>query len=149
MVKKMNSAVEDFISLQSPTAQVKTLGLELLSDRKPHSRRELISYIKARGIELCLNPFREGHLSGGIQDILSSGVAVKIEKGTYILADAQLELKLPPSDEAVKVCKRAISEIQDIARHIDYITANEAEEQQLIKLKKAVDKLNEIVEYLK
>ncbi|MCM1114521.1 MAG: hypothetical protein NC397_03405 [Clostridium sp.] len=145
---KEQTAVDDFIALKRPTAQAKILGLELLKDRKPHSRQEIIQYIRKRSKELNLEEISQGCISGGIQDILAMSECEKLGAGTYRLSGVELKKDIPVLRQASKVCENAIIDIQNLARKIDYITANQNELEDLGKLKKCVTAIENVIQLL-
>ena len=142
------SPVDDYISLKKPTAQVKLLALEKLEDMEAHSRQELIQYIKTRGKELGLEEFSYGALTGGLQSVLNMPECEKLGVGTYRLVDVDKKNDISLLEQASNICENAISDIQNIARKIDYITASDAELKDLQKLKNCVVELESIAQQL-
>ena len=146
---KDSTSFDDFISTLKPTAQVRALGLDLLKDNKPHSRQEIIEYIKKCGEKYRLPSFSSGCIAGGIQSILDMPECQKLGAGIYKLnEDNALQLNIPLIDQAVRICETAVSDIRSIARKIDYITASVEEEKTLETLKECVNRLEEIIKFL-
>lgn len=148
IINEDNIPVTDkMIRSKKPTAQAKELAIELMRDLQPHSRQDIINHIKKRGQELGLNEFRPGCLSGGIQDMASMSECRKLGPGLYQFISASNKISL--IDQACSVCENAIGEIQKIARQIDFITATEKERNELNELRDCIDRIENIIAYLK
>lgn len=144
------SEFDDFIRSKKPTAQAKELAVELMRDLKPHSRQDIINHIQRRGRELGLAAFRQGCLSGGIQDMASMPECRKLGTGLYqFVADTDNSTNISLTNQACEVCENTIASIQKIARQVDYITASEKETAELNKLKRSISSLEDIIANLK
>ncbi|MDE5963813.1 MAG: hypothetical protein K2G65_00240, partial [Eubacterium sp.] len=137
------STTTELILSKKPTAQAKELAIEFMRDLQPHSRQDIINYIKKRGKELGLNEFRPGCLSGGIQDMASMSECRKLGTGLYQFVSSSNKISL--IDQACSVCENAIGEIQKIARQIDFITATEKDREELNELRNCIDCIENII----
>lgn len=138
----------EYLKKTRPTAQFKKIALELLNDRQIHTRREIIEYVNKRGKELGLNDFTPGNASGALDYLLSTSVITKIDKGAYILSSAEQNEADDLLTQAKKVCQNAVTDIQNIARKIDYITADKEDLEQLQKLKQSINSIEDIIDAL-
>lgn len=135
---------ENIIRNRKPTAQVKILAQELLSDNQVHSRQDILQYVVERGRELELPSFSSGVLNGGFQQAVSDEKCERLDTGTYRMIDENEEhysYELSIYQQAANVCDNSIVKFQNLARNIDYITATDDEVEYLENLRECIDEL--------
>lgn len=67
------------------SAIIKELVLQLLSDDNPHSISEIKVFLKTKGVD----DYSEGQFSGSIDNLLKNKKIVKINRGTYRIANSR------------------------------------------------------------
>lgn len=129
----------------SPTAQVRMLAEAFLSDKEKHPRKQIEEYVVSEGRKLGLEPFRNGHIAGGIREATINMECIKLDRAVYqaTISKSQetVEEEKRVDEMAADVCKNAWEEISAIARQIDFVNADEAQMAQLMRLKACVQKL--------
>lgn len=137
----------DMLIAQSPTAQVRIFAEELLRDGQIHSRREISQYIKQQRKKYDLQEYTAGHESGGIQQATAN--CEKLGRASYQLKTTSRDTSEPMapisrSERVVQILNHTVAQLSVLAREIDFISANQAEMQELEKLRSIVENLNEI-----
>ena len=127
--------------VEKPTAQVRILSEEFLSDGKVHSRKQLVDYAQQKGREFGLPPFKEGHLAGGIREALANLQCEKLGRGTFRATLAEHREEPSCWEKAADVCAETMQQLTAISREIDYVNASERELQLLMKVRECVQKL--------
>lgn len=130
----------DRLLVETPTAQVRLIVEEYLSDGKVHSRKDIVEHVKELEKRYDLQTFREGHLAGGIREAITNLDCERIGRGTFCMrrekTDEQNEIT--PGRRAAMVCENTRRELGEISRMIDYVTADEAELNLLSKIRECV-----------
>ncbi|MBQ7774586.1 MAG: hypothetical protein IJ379_01570 [Lachnospiraceae bacterium] len=135
---------------ETPTAQVRLLAEERLSDGKPHSRKDITEYVKEQGKLMGLPVFREGHMAGGIREATTNLECEKVGRAVFQMnADVQVKENISEVNcwkQAAEVCEGAQSQLTVISRNIDFVTAGTEELAGLNKLRECVQLLKEYQE---
>ena len=148
---------KDILLKSSPTARVKILALNLLSDGLVHSRKEIVEYVIKKGKEYGLEDFRQGCISGGIRKAVNTPSCEKLESATYRMSVAK---KKPencvehtvyehvgddPHKENenislrfIKMCDGFSDKLTALSREIDYVNADDEEIEQLNLMRQCI-----------
>lgn len=137
--------------VEKPTAQVRLIVEEYLSDGKVHSRKDIVEHVKMLEKRYNLQTFREGHLAGGIREAITNLDCEKIGRGTFCMrrekTDHQDEISL--GQRAALACENARLEISEISGMINYVTANDSDLNLLSKMRECVVCLKDFEEVFK
>jgi hypothetical protein len=126
----------------SPTAQVRIICEEFLSDGNPHTRKQMEKHIKERLQLLGLPVPSSGCLSGGIRQAIHNKNCIKLGTALYQAPATSSELSAERRmDKAVDCLGSAINTLVALAHEIDYITASENEIDELNLLKDCIKDL--------
>lgn len=127
--------------IEKPTAQVRILVEEFLSDGKVHSRKEIVAYLQQQAKLLELPVFREGHIAGGIREATTNLNCEKVGRAIFQLKISRDEEEESCGQRAADICKTAMEQLIVISREIDYVNANEQEITLLTKVRECVQQL--------
>lgn len=131
---------KEVLKRESATAQVRIFVSELLSDGKPHTRKEMMEYIRRQASYYGLGQFRDGCLAGGIRQAVINMNCRKLGTGIYqAQIDETEENDNSVSAWAARYCQAAIDNLRMLSKRIDYITATDDEINNLQKLKQCVN----------
>ncbi len=137
----MNPAI---LSGLSTTAQVRVLCEELLSDGRPHARKDMEKYIVEQMTLFGLPAPTHGCLAGGIRLAVQRMNCDKPGTAVY-QATVPFSPAAPATrkERAADCLQSAISTLSALAREIDYIDATPEEADELLLFKKGIDTLKE------
>ena len=131
------------ILIEKPTAQVRIMSEEFMADGKIHSRKQIVDYVQQQGKMLGLPPFRESHLAGGIREATTNLQCEKLGRGTFRAVFSEKGSELSCWDRAASICDKAIEQLTDVCRDIDYVNANDKELELLATARDCVKKLHD------
>ena len=131
--------------VEKPTAQVRLIVEEYLSDGKVHSRKDIVEHVKALEKIYNLQTFREGHLAGGIREAITNLDCEKVGRGTFRMKREKTEIsnEISIGQRAATACENARQELSAISKMIDYVTADDSELRLLTKIRECVMQLKD------
>ena len=130
------------ILLEKPTAQVRILAEEFLSDGQIHSRKQIVAYAQHQAKVLGLTPFRESHLAGGIREATANSNCEKLGRATFRAIFLGKNSQISCGEKAAGVCEKAMQQLTDICRDINYVNASSRELDFLMKVRECVQSLH-------
>ena len=145
---------EEFLKKQTMTAQVRFLTLELLSDKKPHNRKEIVEYIREKEEEFHLEHMTPGCISGGIYQAVNIKECEKVGKATYVLKGAENDdFDLDQNAENENLSNRAADLIEEFceklavaSRSVDFVNANDLDCEVLNLMRQSIKELKKRAE---
>lgn len=138
---------KEILLRETQTTQVKLLTMELLSDGKEHTRREIIDYIEKQRKAYQMPQFRQGHFNGGIRQAINTLNCEIIRTGTYQAHIEMTEESL--SERLSRCCENFTNDISQIVGEINILEATDSQMKILQEVRqclKSIHKLNEFLE---
>ena len=151
---------KEILLKQSPTAQVRLLTLEVLSDGQVHSRKDFLAHIKEISKKYGIDNYSMGCISGGIQQAVNSKGCEKIGSATYQISggvdmsaygadDEQTTGDSEAMDISLKsaeICGEFVQRLTALSRTVDFVKADDSVLQQLMQMRECISDINGWIE---
>lgn len=147
---------KEILLKHSPTAQVRLLTLEVLSDGKVHSRKDFLAHIKDAAVRFGLDGYSMGCISGGIQQAVNSKGCEKIGSATYQIAGGidmsayGAEASFSSGDnlnkKAAELCRDFSEKLIVLSRTVDFVSASDKEIKLLMQMRECISKVDDWTE---
>ncbi len=135
----------DILLMFSSTARVKNICEELLSDGKPHTRKEMECYIEEQFKLLDIEKPSQACISGGILQAVKKGNCVKLGTALYQLDLISInDTQRSRIEKATDCLQTSINTLIALTRTIDYVSADDTQIDELNKLKHCINEISKM-----
>ncbi len=151
---------KEILLKQSPTAQVRLLTLEVLSDGQVHSRKDFLAHIKEVSKKYGIDNYSMGCISGGIQQAVNSRGCEKIGSATYQISggvdmsafgagEKQSEDDSDTADilqRSAEICGEFVQKLTVLSRTVDFVNADDRDLKKLMQMRECISDINGWIE---
>lgn len=104
------------------------LAEQFMNDNIPHSRQQIIAYVKDYAENNNLPIPENTHISGAIQELAAKGICEKVSTGIYVLPNTDDESLINNKIERLMAeTEKYIFNMRKVIKNINFVTANEDE----------------------
>lgn len=133
---------KEYLEKLSLTRLSVVLTEDFMKDNMPHSRSQILDYVKAYAEDNNLPIPEATHINGAIQDLLKKGICERVSTGVYVLPYTEDNSFLNNKIDRLMVETDAfISNMRKVVKSINFMTADEDEERLLTSVRGEVQQL--------